>query len=153
TVADGSVIDLGNRALVVKRFKHLDVGGGTMTINARTVDVQPGGGIRAVGAGAGGGGVINITTTGALHVEVDGGTPGRIQATGDPGGEIHVVAGGDVTIDGAVDASAATIDGDGGTLGFTVAGAVALNGIVTTAGGALAGGGPMTFLAQGPITV
>src|SRR5262245_22430882 len=57
-VTDGSTLDFGARALVVNRFKHLDVGGGSMTIRVRSIEVEPGGGIIAVTDTTGG--VITI---------------------------------------------------------------------------------------------
>jgi cysteine-rich repeat protein len=151
TVSDGSALDFGTRALVVKRNKHLDVGGGTMTINAGSVEVEAGAGIQGISTSVGG--VIHINTTGGVHVAVDGTTQGHVDVSATfSAGEVHITAGGDVVIDGSLAATALDINGDGGTLEVTAGGKITLNGETSVASGAQGGAGSMTFTAGGPIT-
>jgi hypothetical protein len=104
TVASGSVLDFGTRALELGGNGRLDVGAGSVSIMAGQLVL--GGGARLVGAG----GVIGVTVGGAIMVDGNA----RIDVSADRPGWI-TLTGADVRINGLV-AARATTGLDGGNI-------------------------------------
>ena len=104
TVASGSVLDFGTRALELGANGRLDVGAGSTSIIAGQLLL--GGGARLVGAG----GVIGVTVSGAIMVDGNA----RIDVSADRAGWI-TLTGANVRINGLV-AARATTGLDGGNI-------------------------------------
>ncbi len=126
-VEDGSVLDLGGRALNVAADGVLSFGSGELTINAGAVTIELGGLISGRGTPSTSGGILTVN---AESINVAGtidtsGAEGQIRltATGniDVSGELKCRSlsrdqnGGAVTLDGAAVAISGEIDGIGGT--------------------------------------
>ncbi|HLK11639.1 MAG TPA: hypothetical protein VKW76_09675 [Candidatus Binatia bacterium] len=128
-VNDGSTLDFSDDAtgfhgiswnLVVAKGGSLNLSPptGSMTINAQTLDIKPGGGL------SGNGGLIAVNTTGPIAVEALGTSNGKIDVSGispTSGGEVDLTSSeGDILISGIVNAdgkgSAADQGADGGTI-------------------------------------
>src|SRR5262245_49170510 len=76
SVTDGSIIDLGARALEIARTGSLDVGTGNMTIQAKSLRVIPTGAMLARGGTDGGS--ITVITTGDIAIERSGSSQARV---------------------------------------------------------------------------
>jgi hypothetical protein len=145
---DGSTFDLGDRALVFESGGRLDVGTGSMTIKAKSLRLKANS--RLVGRG----GRIAVTTTGGI--ELNGNSRIDVSDTvsnADFPGGIRLQAGGDVVIEGLLDASAAAKT-DGGVVevsGGTVT--IGVNGRINVTGGGLSGGGVVGLVAQGALGI
>jgi cysteine-rich repeat protein len=152
TVDPGAVFDLGSRALDVKSHGVLNVGGGSMTILAGSVRIEPGGTL--VGRGGAAGGTIVVTAIGGIRLEAAGATVGRIDVSADSvAGIVTLTAGGDVALDGAIVAKATATAGSGGTVTISAGGAVPITGTVALAGASQGTGGSLLVQATGAITV
>ncbi len=144
-VTPGSVIDFGNRQLIIKVGGSLNVGTGDMTIVARDVSVDSGGALRGPGGvGNEGGSISIITDTAALGGEVD--------VSGAPGGRFSLQAGGDIVVGGTVNASSRRSEEDGGTVEIQGAG-VLLSGNINARGSRAALGGEIDVIASGDLTI
>jgi hypothetical protein len=145
---DGSTFDLGGRALVLESGGRLDVGTGSMTIIAKSLRLKPNS--RLVGRG----GRVTVTTSGGI--ELNGNSRIDVSDTvslGDFPGRIRLQGGGDVVIEGLLDASAAA-KSDGGVVevtGATVT--IGVNGRINVSGGGLSGGGIVGLSAQGALGI
>ena len=145
---NGSVFDLGGRALVFEGGGRLDVGTGTMTIVARSLRLRPNS--RLLGRG---GRILIQTTEG---IELNGNSRIDVSDTvslGDFPGLIRLQAGGDIVIEGLLDASAAA-KSDGGVVeirGNAVT--IGVNGRINVTGGGLSGGGIVGIVAQGALGI
>jgi hypothetical protein len=144
----GSTFDLGDRALVFDSGGRLDVGTGSMTILAKSVKLKTNS--RLVGRG----GRITVTTTGGI--ELGGNTRIDVSDTTSPSdfpGVIKLQAGGDVVIEGLLDASAAAKT-DGGVVEVSGAAVtIGVNGRINVTGGGLSGGGIVALTAQGALGI
>jgi len=142
------VFDLGGRALELEPGARLDVGTGSMTIIAASLKLRTN--TRLIARG----GRVTVTTTGGI--EVAGQARIDVSDTTAPGdfpGAILLQAGGDVAIEGLLDAAAAT-KSDGGVVEIR-ANAVTLgaNGRIDVTGGGLSAGGVIGLTAQGAVGV
>ncbi|HWP64768.1 MAG TPA: hypothetical protein VNO26_02500 [Candidatus Limnocylindria bacterium] len=161
-VTNGSVLDFGNRALVLPTGSgtKLDIGSGTVTIIAGSLTLNPGSSI--VGAPTCGvtppfppGGSLTITVAGDVAVLRDGNTKARIDVSNCASpGAIRITAGGSIQIDGTLTAQGTTADAGYGSIDLVATHDVNISGEVTAAGGSLAGGGEIFVNAvQGEINV
>lgn len=145
---DGSVFDLGGRALEIESTGRLDVGAGSMTIIARKVKLKTN--ARLLGRAG------NITVTTTEGIELAGNT--RIDVSDTPSlddfpGSIRLQAGGNVVIEGDLDAAAGQKT-DGGVVeirGATIT--VGVNGRIDASGGGQSAGGIIGLVAQGALGV
>jgi hypothetical protein len=142
-VDDGSIIDLGARALRV--LGRLDVGSGSMTLNAGRIDVLVDGELRARGDATLAGGVITAT---AGSIQIDG----RIDASGSPGGAVDLTSRGDLNVNGSIDADSLTNDELGGDVRLS-GGGVNVTGPVTAQGGRERFGGDIEIRASEALSV
>jgi hypothetical protein len=135
----GSVIDVGQRQLLIAKGGDLDVGVGTITIRAGRLTMQQGGSIDARGDRSNGGG--DITVVADLII-----VAGTIDASGAEGGTVTLRAGmgsnGGITVGdtGEVSADALVAGGWGGTVKLSTAGLadehgdIVVNGLLTARG-------------------
>jgi hypothetical protein len=149
TINDRSILNFGQRAVVVTPQGSLNIGSGFVTILAGSLDIQPKGAI------VGGNGWIMVTTTGPILVEKGTGTrpsKGVIDVSSSQGGgEIDLTAGdtahaANITIAGILNANGTgNPNADGGTINvMTNNGTVTVTsdpGDVSVASGNLASGG------------
>jgi hypothetical protein len=145
---DKSTFDLGGRTLVFEGGGRLDVGTGSMTILAANLRLR--GNSRLVGRG----GHISVTTTG--NIEIGGDTRIDVSDTislADFPGSMNLKAGGDVVIEGLLDASAAA-KADGGVVELSGAAvSIGVNGRINVTGGGLSGGGIVGIAATGAVGI
>jgi hypothetical protein len=145
---DGSVFDLGNRALVLNDGVRLDASPGTMTIIAKSVKLKTN--ARLISRG----GHITVTTTGGIEL----GGNARIDVSdtsnaNDFPGSMKLQAGGDVVIEGVLDASAA-LKTDGGAVEISAANvSIGVNGRILVTGGGLSAGGIVSITTQGALGI
>ncbi|HYC24012.1 MAG TPA: hypothetical protein VEI94_14975, partial [Candidatus Bathyarchaeia archaeon] len=183
TVTSGSDLDFGDRDLIVKLGKSLDVGPGSMTIRARSVKLESS--AKILGAGgtisitatagdivlenlsgapkidvsdAGGGGDLTLVASGGVAIDGYLYAKGGSDTSGDnDGGSIRVVAqAGDIHFSNGGFAVNAPGDGFGGTVELDAAGDVLFDApadALTLAGGSQGGGGECSVLAGGAIAV
>jgi cysteine-rich repeat protein len=150
SVANGSILDFGTRALVVQ--KTLDVGGGAMTIRAGSVRVAPGGSL--LGKSTGKGGTITIVAVTTIAVEASGSTLARVDTSGDGGGgRIDFTAGGAVTLAGSLTSRGSTNAGPGGTISIVAGSSLTVTGPITASGGSQEVGGDVGFSATNALTI
>lgn len=161
TVDAGSTFDLGSRALVLRRDQQLTVSEGfnAVTIRAGSVLLEPGARIVLRGMPQFEvGGTLAVDAAGTITLQSEGAKRASIVAQGVNGGGIVLRAGGDVVLDGLLDASAKQAFGAGGTV------SVASGGAVTVAGAGIrvpggndglegGGGGLVGIDAAGPVTI
>ena len=135
-VTAGSVLDFGTGTFRILESGRLDVDAGdTLTIIAGTLLMERGALIRMTPGGTVGPRVL-VETTGAITLKRTGLSRARIDVNGsDGGGEISLVADGNVTIDGDLAAQATTVAGDGGEVTITAGGDATVNGSITVDGG------------------
>jgi cysteine-rich repeat protein len=121
TVASGSVIDVGQRQLLIAKGGDLDVGVGAITVRAGRLTMQQGGSVQARGDKSNGGGRITIVAT-LINIA------GTVDASGADGGTVDLRAGmgsnGGITVagTGVVTADALVAGGWGGTVKVATAG-------------------------------
>ncbi len=159
-VAPGT-IDHPDRDILVKMGKTVSVSGGDLTLNAKSLVLEPGAHIEAFGVG-GTGAALSITTSGDITLQ-SATNRSRIDVSADSqGGTILLDAGGDVGIDGVLDARGDASDGSGGGVTVVAQGDVTLTGTqpILASGGAQGFGGAAsvtaaggTLTANGPIDV
>jgi len=144
----GSVFDLGGRALEMDSTARLDVGTGAMTIIAGSFRM------RANARLLGRGGRITITTTGVIELasqtRID---VSETSSLNDVPGIIRLQAGGDVSIDGLLDASAVQKNEGGAVEISGAAVTLGVNGRIDVTGGGQSGGGIVAIVAQGALNV
>ncbi len=141
-VSTGSFLDFANRDLVVKRRGSLDVGGGSMQIQAPNVTMEGGSALQGVPASGGGGSITVDAMAGDILVSKDA----IIDVGGEPAGRVDLVALGNVTIAGAVRAKGTTAEGDGGSVTID-ADSIDISGILDYSGQGLGFAGDATLLA------
>jgi cysteine-rich repeat protein len=143
-VVNGSTLDFGTKDVVFRQSSSLNVGIGTMTIKAGSLELQPG--TALLGAG----GTIIVQTTGDITVlRPSQGSPGRIDVADPVAADgIQLASGGTIRIDGIVDARGTNTDGFGGSVDLTATN-ILVSGEVRTGGGPLGGAGPVLMDAQG----
>ncbi len=110
-IANGATLDFGSRALVFDRLGRFDVFGGSMDILAGSVTLKAEGGPCAL---AGASGTVRITAQGDVQVQRAGNTAACIDVKGDPGGDVDITAGGNVVIQGVLEARSTVEDNFGG---------------------------------------
>ncbi len=145
TVTDQSVIDVGNRELRVASGGALDVGSGSMTLRAATLNIQTGGFVRALGTVDASGGTVTVVA-GVVTV---GGT---LDVSGGPAGNIEITATGAFTAPGSISARALGRDALGGTIDISAASAV-ISGPISVAGGFDSIGGDLGIDTAGDVTL
>ncbi|MBI3786307.1 MAG: hypothetical protein HY270_23200 [Deltaproteobacteria bacterium] len=127
SVADGCSLDFGSRAVTMTATGELDIGSGSVTVDAGSFNMVAGSfinghGIQNSGPGAGGG-TIAIVTSGDVTLQKSGTTRARIEMSGNLlGGVIIVTAGGSVTMNGKLEAAQLMGSGDGGRITVSAAG-------------------------------
>jgi hypothetical protein len=140
--------DLGGRALELEPGARLDVGTGEMTIIAASVKLRTNTRLNARG------GRVTVQTTGGI--EIGGQARIDVSDTTSPGdfpGSILLQAGGDVVVEGLLDAAAALRD-DGGVVEITANTiTVGGNGGIDVTGGGLSAGGVIGLTAPGAVGV
>jgi hypothetical protein len=143
-----ATLDLGGRALELEPGARLDVGAGSMTIIASSVKLRTNTRLLARG------GRVAVTTTGGI--EIGGQSRIDVSDTTSPNdfpGTIQLQAGGDVVIEGLLDAGATTKT-DGGFVeirGNAVT--VGANGGIDVTGGGLSAGGVIGLTALGAVGI
>jgi hypothetical protein len=101
----GSPLDFGARALDVKSTGSVTVNGGLMTILAGSVQVESHGAI--LGAFANGTAAsIMVMTSGPIQIQTGANGDSHVDVSTANPGEIDLIAHGDITIDGQLDADA-----------------------------------------------
>jgi cysteine-rich repeat protein len=151
-VTDGSVLDFGTRALVLAAggaSTRLDGNGGSMTILAGSVTLNPGSGILSRS------GSVTVISTGAISVLRSGNARARIDV-GDfsSPGTITLDADGDLEIQGVVTAQGAGAEAGNGSVALTSLGDVRISGEVNaSSGGADFGGDVNVQVPQGDLLV
>ena len=146
----GSTLDFGGAELRMTARAELDVGGGTMTIKARQLTMQPG--AHLLGAS----GTIAVSTTGDIQVQSNSTTVSRLDVSDGVigGGEIDLISGGAISVNGVLFAKGTNTEADGGTLDIEAQGDVSIAGTLSAKSGSDAGGGSLTILSTaGKITV
>lgn len=147
-ITPGSSLDFGDRAVILKAGKNLDVGADVMLIKARSLLLEPN--ARLLGAA----GFVNVTTTGAIELQASGSTVSKINVSDvDGGGSIDLEAGGAVTLAGTLTAKSNDTQSDGGDIFVQAGGDVLVTAAMNAKGGSDAGGGNVTIFSGGTITV
>ncbi len=155
----GATIDLGTRALIIKRGGSITVAPGNLTLIAGNVTLEPNGRILATGNGDVGG-RLTIRSSGTVRAQADadGSSPSQLNASATfQGGEVNVQATSDIVVDGLLDVKSENTSGGGGVLNLTsTASNVTLGAFsrVPARGGAQGGGGTILLTATvGTLTV
>jgi cysteine-rich repeat protein len=144
TVMPMSVIDVGQRELLIEGGGALAVGTGQMNLRAGSLRVASNGSLLAQGTAAQNGGIISVEA-GAIVVE------GRIDVTGSSGGAVMLVSDGTLSVSGAIDASRISNEGSGGEI--VLRGSTAtVSGNLIAAGGNFGFGGDVSIEATGDVT-
>jgi cysteine-rich repeat protein len=144
-VTDGSVINLGTRALLLASGSgtRLDAGLGSMTILAGSVTLNPGSALLARG------GTIAVTTTGRIAILRSGNSRARIDVSDFVApGTIMLDAGGDIEVQGILTAQGVGADGGSGSINIASGEDVVLSGEVNAAAGGNAIGGDVGIQAM-----
>ena len=125
-VGDGCVLDFGTRAVTLNPPNGaLDINSGSVTLKAGSLTIAANGvAARQIDGRGNGtppatttGGRISIQTTGPVNIQKSGSARGRIDVSGDDqAGTIEIIAGGSVTIAGALNADNTTSAGTGGNI-------------------------------------
>ena len=144
-VADGSIIDAGNRHLLIASGGVLAVDSGMMTLMADRLTVESGGALRGLGSGTAAGGII-VATANVIAVV------GRVETAGAPGGEVTLTSAGDLTVTGTIDVSSRSRDEDGGSIDL-LASTVTLAGPVLANGGRDGTGGDVTVTSRADLLI
>src|SRR5690348_14916898 len=113
--------DIRPRSLDVKN-KAMTIGGvGAFAILATNIVLEPG--ARLLGNDPNGGSAITLQADGTLTMQSAGTSKSHIDVSGVlAGGNIELMAGGDVTIDGSLSANATDTSGYGGSIDVTSTG-------------------------------
>ncbi len=148
TITDGSVLDFGDRDVVVNQGRVLEVGFGAMVISARSLVLAPKAKLLATG-----GGLISVQVTGSIDLQRAGSDRSRIDVSGDfGGGVIELLAGDDVLVNGDLVARSILFDADGGEILIGAGSDVTVNTLVDIGGGSDGSGGALTVIADGAVT-
>ncbi len=151
-VTTGSTIDLGARALEIGAQGTLDVGSGTLLIQAGAVRLLPGS--KILGRSTTAGGSITIVASGSIDIQASGPSKGRIDVTSEgDDGLITLQAAGNVTVAGQLLAVGADQFASGGGIAILAGGSIVVtpSGDVIVAGGNQAGGGDILLDAGGGV--
>ncbi len=160
-VADGCVLDFGDRVVVLESNARLVVGSGTLTLRAGALTMRSASLIDARGQGTSSpgnrGGRVMLEVAGPVLLEA-GSTRARIDVSGTAAaGVIAIAARGLVDIRGRLVASHLTATADGGWVRVQSEGGivVASSAEVSATGGAQSvnGGGTLTLESRGDVTV
>jgi len=151
TIAPGSVIDLGTRALQFGSASRVTVGAGQASISAGPVRFLPG--ARITGDATVGNSTLEITSSGNISLEAVGSTKSRIDMSAELiAGSITLNAAGGITVAGDIISAGRDQDADGGLILLdAMAGDVTVTGALSAPGGSLAGGGSVFVMATGNI--
>lgn len=144
TVTPMSVIDVGQRELLIDNGGTLSVGTGQMNLRARALRIAANGSLLAQGTAAQNGGIIDVQAD-TIVVE------GRIDVTAGNGGRVALTSSGSLDVSGTINAFALSNEGGGGGIVLT-GGAVTASGNLLAAGGSLGFGGDVTIGATGDVT-
>jgi len=157
TVADGCVLDFGQRSMTLSGT--LGIGSGTVTIRASSVTLLPTGFINGQGNGntapTNRGGMIDIETTGTVNIQKNSFNTARIDVSGNAtAGAISITAGGTVTISGNLSATNNGVHAsNGGSIRIDTSGDINVTGQLNVTGGdqSAGGGGDVDLDADGQI--
>ena len=157
TIANGCILDFGNRAVTVSGpGGTLDVGSRSMTIKAGSFTIGSGGNVQGLGnhpAPQDRGGMIMIQTTGAVVVD-KAAANGIVDVSGDKlAGTVLIQAGGPVTLKGKLMAKNSTTSGGGGSITIRAGGdfIYAAAGVLSVGGSALSAAGSIDIVASGRV--
>ncbi len=151
TLAPGSIVDLGGRALHVGGQGRLAVSG-VVTIQAGAIRMLPG--ARILGQGGDFGAIVTLRSASGVTIETGGSARARIDVSAAlAAGTVIVDAGGDVRIDGDVAANGTSQEGSGGVVTAHAGGDVVVTGFLEVKGGGDADGGFITLDAGGDVDV
>src|SRR5262245_40053025 len=151
TIAPGSVIDLGTRALQFGSAARVTVGVGAASISAGPVRLL--GGARITGDATVGNSSLEITSSGNISVEAIGSTKSRIDMSAELiAGSITLHATGAITVAGDLASAGRSQDADGGLIMLMAdTGDVLVTGSLSAPGGSMSGGGSIFISAGGNI--
>ncbi len=151
-VTDLSVLDFGTRAVILEGT--LDLGSGTVTLQAGSFTIAPSGLVKGRGGTTDLGGTFTAVTTGDIAID---GTSflGAIQLTGSDGGSLVLTStAGQVRGTGGINVSGSGTFDFGGDIAITGQTGVDLSGLVRATGGTSGGGGIIDIVSTaGPVTV
>ena len=152
TVTPDSTLDLGARTLVVAPSGRLAITAGTLTITAGSFVVKPGGDVLGRVDGDYGANV-EVTTSGPILLQAAGTSNSRLDVSANllPG-EIRLLAGGPVQVDGLLAAHATSADGLGGTIELSGS-SVTVGSAPDLHGGGLGTGGLLLVRSTGSCTI
>jgi hypothetical protein len=147
TVTPGSVIDVGDRQLLIAGQGGLNLVSGMMTLRAAELRVDPNANLRARGSATVPGGKI-VVIAGTITID------GDIDASGAPGGAVTLTSMGPLTLSGLLDVRSRASDSDGGTADLqgtdvTITGSGRINAL----GGGQDFGGAINIVATGNLLV
>ncbi len=158
-IADGCDLDFGSRNVTITAQGVLNIADGFVTIEAGSLTIAAGGFIDGRGntIDQTTGGMIEITTAGAVTLQKSGAPTGHIDVSGrDCAGTIDISSGTTVTIGGGLSADALTTDGDGGTIRISATGniqSLAASTLSAKGGSNGALGGSINLTADGGIAL
>jgi cysteine-rich repeat protein len=147
TVTPGSTLDFGVRALLIRPTGKLVVSGGPLAIRAGSVHLEANGEI--LGLGGSNGSNVDIRTAGDIRMDGGGSANSRldVSASLNPG-QVDLVAGGNVLLNGFLNSNSTTEDGGGGVVNITATGDVSIGGALKLKGGNFNLGGFLTVVAD-----
>ncbi|MCW5891697.1 MAG: DUF4215 domain-containing protein [bacterium] len=151
TFTAGSVVDVGARTLEVAASARVTLPAGTAVLRAGSVRLRPGARIQAGADGA----ALTIEAAGDVELQALGSVRARIDLSGTlVAGDLSIVAGGTVRLDGDVAASAPGPDGLPGYVTIDGSGDVlAGGGSIVVRSGATSGGGTVEISAAGRLAL
>jgi len=156
-IANGCTLDFGTRDLSIGQNGSLVVGEGALTIRAQTLTLSPRALIdaRAPRMPNTHGGMVLIRTRGSVSV-LKSNLPGVIDASADgSAGVIDIIAGGSITITGAVRADGLSPFGGAGLITLRAAGDLVTQAtsVISASGGTQSTGGSLDLSASGNLEI
>jgi len=153
-INDGCTLDFGTRSVTVLGSGKIDVLSNSANIKAGTFSVAPSGRVEGRGTGAAPprnrGGVLTVTTTGAVNIQRSGSIRGIVDfSANDRAGTFNVIAGGNITVSGDIIANNLTVNGGNGVISLRSGGNITTGSLATIAamGGDFSTGGFIDFTA------
>ncbi len=139
------LLDFGTRAVIVKAGRTLDAGFNALMIKAGSLRLEPGAKLLAAG------GVVSVSTEGAIELQTSGTTRAKIDVSDPFGaGAVELITqSGPVVLDGILWAKGTDTEADGGELLVLAGGDITNNGELSAKGGGDAGGGIITLISTG----
>jgi hypothetical protein len=147
-IGNGCTLDFGTRAVTVLGSGKIDVLSNTVEIRAGSFSIAPGGRVEGRGNLAtpprDRGGLLTITTTGAVNIQRSGSFKGVVDFSANiKGGTFSVVAGGSITVSGDIIANNLTPNGGNGVISLRSDGDITsgTNSTIAAMGGDFSTGG------------